>query len=395
MLDNKLSISDNSISLRPVQPGERIYSLDVIRGFAMLGVLLAFTLWNLGSPPSSTFTQADRIINELLAIFVDTKCYTLFATLFGLGLSMQMNRSESRGVGFVSFYSKRLAVLMVIGLVHAVLLRNGDILVPYAVMGFVLLPFRNASKKTLLAVGAAGLLLSYFGRDLWQLTGMVYPRRPNTEGFGHIASNLAWLRYWYLTAFANWPATLPMFAFGIYLGRTRFYENVSAYRKRLRVAAVGGFVLGLAATAGAFTIQASGVRSFAALLGGQFLFTINGWLLAASYGSTLLLLVQRRFWQRLFTPVAAVGRMALTNYLLQAALIVPVCIVFGLFDKITPTTGLMLAAGVWSLQLPFSVLWLNTFRFGPAEWLWRSLTYGHFQPMQKSELRTGEVAAIA
>ena len=84
----------------------------------------------------------------------------------------------------------------------------------------------------------------------------------------------------------------------------------------------------------------------------------------------------------MLAPLAAVGRLALTNYLMQAALIVPVCLVFGLFDRFTPTAGLLLAFGMFGLvQLPFSLFWSRRFRFGPAEWLWRLLTYGRLPPL--------------
>ena len=96
----------------------------------------------------------------------------------------------------------------------------------------------------------------------------------------------------------------------------------------------------------------------------------------------LLLLLQVRMWQLLLAPLGAVGRMALTNYLLQSVLIVPVCIAFDLFDRVTPRMGVLLALGVWTFQVPASGWWLKRFRFGPAEWIWRSLTYGRPQQMR-------------
>ena len=109
---------------------------------------------------------------------------------------------------------------------------------------------------------------------------------------------------------------------------------------------------------------------------------VHAWGFAAFYASAILLLMQRRFWQRALSPFAAVGRMALTNYILQATIIVPICIAFDLYDKVTPSFGLLLGVLVFLFQLPFSVLWLRHFRFGPAEWLWRSMTYWKPQPMR-------------
>src|SRR5215213_563847 len=152
MLDNDYSIKNEAQSPpQPVSPGERIFALDLIRGFALFGVLLAYALWNLGSPGKETYSQSEIILNWVLEIMFDTKAYTLLATLFGLGFSIQMIRLESRGGSFVAIYCRRLLALMAIGFAHAFLLRNGDILVSYAAMGFVLLLFRKASNKMLLA----------------------------------------------------------------------------------------------------------------------------------------------------------------------------------------------------------------------------------------------------
>jgi uncharacterized protein len=114
----------------------------------------------------------------------------------------------------------------------------------------------------------------------------------------------------------------------------------------------------------------------------RLLWSVHAWGLAAFYASSLLLLWQRQKWQRWLAPLAAVGRMALTNYLLQSILIIPVCVALELFDKVTPRVGLLLALSVWVIQVPLSIWWLKRFRFGPAEWVWRSLTYGSLQPMR-------------
>ena len=387
MPDGDLSIQNAATPLQPVPPSERIPALDVVRGFALFGVLLAYTLWNLGSPPEHTYSQADRILNRVLSALVDTKFYTLFAFLFGLGFSIQLTRAEARGISIVPVYCRRLLALLLIGLAHALLLRNGDILVPYAVMGFFLLLFRNASNKTL-AVGAIiGVVYPYLARSAWDLSGIPFPQRPETAGLSYLAENYAWVRYWYSTAIASWPASLPMFLFGLYMGRRRFFENIAAHRSELWRALVTGLGIGVLAYAGRemlLMIRANSAPSFAQRLTLGLLWSAHAWGLAAFYASFLLLLLQRRSWQQWLAPLGAVGRMALTNYLLQAVIIVPVCAGFSLFGGITPSPGVLLALAVWSVQVPVSVWWLRRFRFGPAEWIWRSLTYGRSQPMRTS-----------
>ncbi|MCI0699247.1 DUF418 domain-containing protein [candidate division KSB1 bacterium] len=383
-----LSIQNTATPLQPIPPSERIPALDVVRGFALFGVLLAYTLWNLGSPPEETYSNFDRILNWVLSALIDTKFYTLFAFLFGLGFSIQLTRAEVRGISIVPLYCRRLLALLLIGLTHALLLRNGDILVPYAVMGFVLLLFRNASNKTL-AVGAIiGLVFPYLARSAWDLTGIPFPQRPEAAGASYLAENYAWVRYWYSTAIPSWPASLPMFLFGLYMGRRRFFENIAAHRRELQRALVVGLIIGALAYVSRVLLlmmRANSAPFFAQHLTLRLLWSAHAWGLAAFYASFLLLLMQRRSWQQRLAPLGAVGRMALTNYILQALIIVPVCIGFNLFDRVTPSLGVLLALAVWSVQVPASVWWLRRFRFGPAEWLWRSLTYGRPQPMRVAD----------
>jgi len=387
--------SPNTLTMpQPVSAGERILALDVVRGCALSGVLLAYALWNLGSPPEPTYSQADHILDRTLTALVDNKCYTLLATLFGLGFSMQLARAEARGASSVTVYCRRLLVLLLIGLAHALLLRNGDILVPYAVMGFVLLLFRKAANRTLAIGVVITLLLPYAMRIAWEWMGLPFPQRPETEGMSYLASNLTWMRYWYATAITTWPGSLPMFLCGLYLGRRRIFDNLAAHQRGLRLMLIAGLVIGVAGFGGYECLSralATDPPSLALWIMSRLLWHGHAWGLAGFYSSSLLLLLQSPVWQRRLAPLGAVGRMALTNYLLQAVLIVPACIAFSLFDRVTPTIGVLLALGVWALQMPASVWWLKRFQFGPAEWVWRSLTYGRPQSMRK----TAEQACVA
>src|SRR5436190_20302052 len=118
-----LNVQNGTASLDPVQPHERLIALDVLRGFALFGVLLAYALWNLGNPPESTYSTVGLIMNRVLSALVDTKAYTMLAFLFGLGFSIQLTRAAARGVSIVPVYCRRLLALGLIGLAHALLLR--------------------------------------------------------------------------------------------------------------------------------------------------------------------------------------------------------------------------------------------------------------------------------
>ncbi len=396
MFDGDLSVADKRTALRPVQPNERILALDVLRGFAMLGVLLAYALWSLGSPPGRTYSQADRIVDWVATVLIDSKAYTTLAILFGLGFSIQLARASDRGLSVVPFYLRRLLALIGIGLVHALLLRNGDILVPYATIGFILPLLRKASNRALLICGLIGLFFPDISYIVWGMSGIPFPRRPNTEGMSHISSNLVWVRYWYSTAITLWPASIPMFLFGMYLGRRRFFENPHEHRRLLWGVLIGGLILGVAGGAGIEFMIRAWAKSrppvwmfFLATL----LKNVHAWGFAAFYSSSLVLLLQRQRWQRFLAPLSAVGRMALTNYLLQSILLVPLCMAFSLFDRVTPVMGLLLAIAVAMIQVPLSNWWLTRFRFGPAEWLWRSITYGQAQKMRDEKYVSNQFAA--
>lgn len=373
----------------PIQPNERIGVLDVMRGFALFGVLLAYALWNLGGPSKDSYSQMDRMLNWTLTVLIDTKCYTLLAFLFGLGFSIQLTRAADRGLSIVPVYCRRLFALALIGLTHALLLRNGDILVPYAAMGFVLLLFRNASNKALAIGTIIGLIYPYLARDAWNLTGIPFPQRPEAASSNYLVENYTWVRYWYSTAIFSWPNALPMFLFGLFMGKRRFFENIAAHRQAIGRALVMGLSLGVFAYASRELLLANAIFS-RMILG--LLWSVHAWGLAAFYASCSMLLLQKHAWQQRLASIAAVGRMALTNYLLQAMIIVPVCIGFNLFDNVTPRLGVLLALAVWAVQVPASVWWLKRFRFGPAEWLWRSLTYGRLQPMRAAHASAVAVA---
>ena len=397
MLNNRPE--DHAARFEPVAPAARVDALDVARGAAILGVLVAYTVWNLGGPPEETFGSFDRILSFLLDAFLNTKAYSLLAFLFGLGFSMQLIRASERGVNIVPPYCRRLLGLMLIGLAHSLLLRNGDILVPYAAVGFVLLLFRNASNIALLAGAIFGAALPFIARSLWDASGVPFPSRPETEGMGHLAANLAWVKYWYSTAITFWPEILPMFLFGLFVGRKRILEKAEAHKKALRFVLVAGLAIGsIIYIARLVVIETIGwpkspTDPVSMVL--RFSWNVHAWGFAAFYGASIALLMQKGRVQALSTPLAALGRMALTNYLLQAMIIVPICVVFDLYDRVTPTGGLLLALLVAAIQIPFSVIWLKYFRFGPAEWLLRSITYKKLHPIkiagQRHELETGAI----
>jgi len=367
-------------AVRPVAPSERIMALDVLRGFAMAGVLIAYCMWSLGTAPDDQWSPFNKTSGEIAEFVIDGKFYTILAFLFGLGFSLQLERASDSAAA-VRTYCRRLAVLAGIGLLHALLLRNGDILFPYAMTGFLLIPFRRASDRLLVAAALVALLVPYAAVWLWKASGVPIPDRPQLEKAPYLVENAAWVRYWYETAIFTWPTNLTLFLFGFLAGRHRLIPTLAGRPKTL----LAIVPLGLLASAACYLIikQLAAVGAPTALdrLAGGLSFTFHCWGLSSAYAATLLLALGTRQGIQALSPLAAVGRMALTNYLMQAGIIVPLCLAFGWFDTFTPTRSLLLAVALFALQLPFSVWWLRRYRFGPAEWIWRLLTYGRIPPL--------------
>ena len=369
-------------TVEPIRPGERILALDVLRGFAMLGVLIAYCLWNLGTAPPETFSRIDKALDEVAGFVIDGKFYTILAFLFGLGFSIQLDRTPS-DAAVVPIYRRRLAALALIGLAHAFLLRNGDILLPYALTGFLLIPFRRSSDSVLFTGAGIALLIPYIAEMTWQASGLPLPQRPHLENAPYLVENAAWVRYWYETALFSWPTNLTLFLFGLYAGRRRLLARLSADPRKLAAIALAGLLVGAVFYLVRSQLLESGSGEPAQRAMAGLLFTFHCWGMSSAYVAVLLLLLRVRGGAKALSPLAAIGRLALTNYLLQPVVIVPLCLTFGWFNRFTPTKSLLLALAVFTLiQLPFSILWLRRFQFGPAEWLWRRMTYGRTIPLK-------------
>jgi uncharacterized protein len=371
--------------LGPVSRGERIATLDVLRGFALFGVLLAYTFWSLGTAPEETWTPIDRGLAWAEETFLDGKFMTLFSFLFGLGFAVFLERASARSADPVPTYVRRLAVLLVIGLVHALTLRDGDILAPYAILGFLLLLFRRASNRVL---AIAFVVLAFLPPvATWAIahTGIRLPKRPDETGLGWFQVRYAYVRYWYAVNPIYWPYNLALFLAGLWVGRRRIFENLPERIRLFRGVLFAGLLVGFGAQAARVALLPAGANAPPTperRLALDLLWTSHWLGLAAFYAAAVTLVTSKPAWRRPAGWLAAVGRTALTNYLMQAALIVPICFAFGLWDRVTPRLAVLLALVVGVFQVAASVWWLERFQFGPAEWLWRSLTYGRRQPMR-------------
>lgn len=377
----------------PTAGGERIAVIDALRGFALFGILLVnmqifSTPWFDRGASALLFPgPLDRAAEWLIRFLAEGKFIALFAFLFGLGIQLQAERSRDEQI-----LRRRLRWLLLFGLIHAVLIWSGDVLLLYALLGFPLLRFRDRQPRTLaiwialcLALPlAAGALLGYLdqGDDaglagLTQMALQIYAHGSYAQILLLRMIELG-LIYLGMLLSLNILQVFALFLLGMLAGRIHLPQQIARHQPLLRTLVRWALPAG---TALALLFAAtSGDGPLAYALGGL----LGGPVLGLSYGAGLALLAQRPAWANRLAPLASAGRMAFTNYLLQSAICTLLFYGYGLglYGRVGPAVGLLLAVLIYLVQVGLSHLWLQRFRFGPLEWLWRSLTYGRAQPMR-------------
>lgn len=381
---------------------ERVLTLDVLRGIAVGGILLAnvivffgLTFLSRDQVAALATTTADQAALWFEHVFIDQKFYSIFSLLFGIGFGIQLSRG---GDGALPRFKRRLRILLAIGAIHAFFIWAGDILMLYALLGFTLPWFARKSDRDLIKwtvmLLATPTVLYALVLALWMATGqragspnagLPAPMLHFFEGIGRggfkdaFVGNLVFLtgRWADLFATVRFPKVLGMFVLGLWTVRTGLISSLEGHRPLLAKWATLGWSIGLPTN-----IAAAWIFSRWYYLppnGGGFIGTalqgIGVPMLAIGYATTVaLLVIGGRRWITVFAPV---GRMALTNYLMHSL----VCITlsygfgFGLWWRTSPATAMAIAIAIIAVQIPLSALWLSRFRYGPVEWIWRRLTY--------------------
>jgi uncharacterized protein len=423
----------------PVTVAERIDSVDTLRGFALLGILV-MNIYFFALPGAVYFdprvwggAEGVNIWTWMAThILFEQKFMSIFSMLFGAGVVLMFQRAELRGSRFGRIWFRRCFWLLMIGLLHAYLLWYGDILFTYAVCGFMLYFFRRLSPWKLVVIGIVlmlvvlplssglGLFMGFMrdtaleaevleaeGRDLnamqrsmldaWTEMKKEYYPTPeqlqeevdlySTGSYGEIFAdrfpvvlNMQLVAgiinvYWHVGGLML--IGMGLMKSGVFAAERsfRFYRGMVFW----------GYGAGLPlAVWSVIDLKAHGfdfIHTF--VLGGHFNLAA-GLLIALGHVGLVMLVCKAGLFTALRLRMAAVGRMALTNYLMHTL----ICITlfysqgFGLFGSLPrlPLMGVVLA--IWIFQLSFCRPWLQRFRFGPAEWLWRSLTYRRLQPFR-------------
>jgi uncharacterized protein len=412
----------------PTQAHERIQAIDILRGFALLGIITI----NFSGSEAARIGSLDDTVRRLIDFLVSSKFYTTFSFLFGLGFALQLLRARLRKSRIVPVYIRRMAVLYLIGMFHAIVIWTGDVLLIYAAMGLLLILFRKLPGMILLVFV---LLTSAFA--LWnylpsyppaRLDGYL-PARHNPElqqqrdleraldyvKMQEAGQNLQWalhsgtffqavkarfqvykLRGPFLWSYF-WPEAFMMFLLGLYAGRRGIFHDLAGHRKLLRTVMWTALPLALVLN----LYYAVGAQVFGSLYqkmpdwgsGLVYIFAGPAGSLFYISGIVLLLLKSERWLKRLGF-FRWVGRMPLTNYLMQSIIGTFVYYHYGLglMNRIGYLPGLALTMAVFVAQIPLSRWWLGRFQFGPVEWLWRSLTYLKAQPMRIPKPRPVEAS---
>jgi uncharacterized protein len=434
---------------RPVSKAERIQTIDVVRGFALLGILLmnipGFGIdrsvhYDVTHGPHNT---ADYYAMAAIYTFFDGTMRGLFSMLFGAGMVLfTMSKKEVEGGATVAeYYYRRLLWLVLFGVINAfVLLWWGDILFYYGLFGMLLYPFRKAAAQWLALIGLACFAIGHFKQQV----GYTDFREKRVEYVKAVAAekahqkltdkqkaakaeweeieknqkpdvertnrNVSKMRSGYGTIFTyfvgrngnmepmltyhDWPDMMGMMFIGMALFVIGFFSNrlsTSTYRMSLLIGYGVGipvgwifFSKGVANTNIGAYLDAYTVPHWA-------LYDLRRLLLAVGHASLLMLIYRSRIVPGLMKALANVGQMAFTNYLMQSIICT---LIFhgnglGYYNRLKFHQLYYVVGAIWILQIIYSVIWLRYFRFGPFEWLWRSLTYWKLQPMSL-KVRTAE-----
>jgi uncharacterized protein len=409
--------------------GDRIATIDTVRGFAVLGILV-MNIMGMAHAGAAYLNPeytggADDPVNLALwavaAVAVDGKMRALFAMLFGASLLLMAegNPPEKQ----TSRHLARMAVLFLFGLVHGLLLWPGDILLPFALVGLAVWPLRNQPAGRLFLFGILALTLQaaiQFAFALQGIAAQAAASLPNatpeaieawnnlrsatwtspddlareTAAYrGSLADILAiraeanlFMRL-FLLPFVFFGETFGLMLVGMALYRRGWWQGTFNSTHHARVAKIAipfGLAIGTAIAWRMISTDFSAINFYAT----EVVRTFSAPLLALGYAAVIILIVKSGALPRLTARLAACGRMALTNYLMASILanLLFTGIGLGLHSSLTRAETLGVVLAIWALQLAWSKPWLEHFRYGPFEWLWRSTARWQRQPMQPPAL---------
>ncbi len=372
----------------------RLPNVDALRGFALLGIL-AVNIWSFADPYFASGINNPRYPGALdvaarfaEALLFEAKFYLLFSFLFGYSFTLQMAAAERAGAAFRPRMVRRAAGLIVLGVLHGCLLFYGDILHLYGLLSFLLIAWRGTQRQ---AVRYAALLLLLAAAMLFALGVFILlagDAAPDPQSalarlaafHGGAGGTQAYIMGEFpstvlLLLFGQGPSALAMFLLGMAAGRRRLLAQVGAFRHLLPNALRVGLPVGLAGallyaavsefdSGGAMVMFATGLNYLTAPF------------LTMAYVAALLMLFDSRHGARVVAALAPMGKLALSNYLMQSLLMAWLFTGYGLrlCDEMPPLAVLAVVPLIYSMQMALSAWWLKRHTYGPAEWLLRAIT---------------------
>jgi len=401
----------------PTVTADRIVALDALRGFAVLGILVmniqtfAMPMAAYVNPTSLGPLEGANwwvwLTSHLLA---DRKFISIFSMLFGAGILLFTEHATARGGAPVGLHYRRMAWLLVFGMAHGYLLWYGDILATYAVCGMLAFLFRRKPARVLLTVGLVAMAIGsglylFFGWSMrfWPpeavqgLLASIWQPPPEAIAhevaiyrggwlaqMAHRAPQTFFLQVQFLLMYELWRAGglmlvgMALYRWGILTGA----RSASFYRRLAAAGLLAG--LPLAAYGVWRNIEAGWNIRYSFFFGPQWNYWA-GLLVALGYCGVIMLACRSRALASVTARLAAVGRMAFTNYVAQTLVGTTLFYGhgFGLYGSVSRMEQLLVVLAVWVAQLVASPIWLRHFHFGPLEWLWRALTYGSRPPFRR------------
>lgn len=424
-------------SLSPTTTTERIQTLDIIRGFSLLGILIV-NMYSFSHPIEESLFSFDPKMSVLdqtttwcILFLAEGKFYPIFSILFGLGLTLQMRRFTIKDQSFILFYCRRLILLLIIGLIHAYFIWVGDILTLYAILGVILICYRQAQPKTLLIWIGIWLTISLliylvlifnFRNESIPVEQLIIDEQElinaeksaansNIPSLESAESETATLEPIYqIYAQGNFaqiiaqraheihsrviwvdiigaPEILAFFLLGIYFGRRQLFQKLDDNLTFLQQLFWWGLSLGITSNFiyATWSITLEQYEPFSLTIVVLIAQSVGSLTLSLCYIAALIRLSRQPYWQSFLRWLSPVGQMALTNYLTQSLICTSIFYGygFGLFGQFGITEGVVLAGLIYLIQVIFSTWWMRRFYFGPMEWLWRSGSYLKWQPFYR------------
>jgi uncharacterized protein len=410
-----MNTTTNNVS---ILPSERIVSLDLLRGIAVLGILVmniqSFAMISSAyvNPLSyGNFTGINKITWVFSQLIASEKFINIFSLLFGAGVILLYERKKTQGANVWLVQIKRNFWLFWFGIVHAYLIWYGDILVAYSMCGVFVFLFRNTSPKKLLIMAAIFFILptllsirSSINVANWSELDIFYALKSWLPNHAQVQEELAAVKGGYIdllkarfphlkyihtyqfVKFYFWRISALMFT------GMAFYKNgiVTAQKSRLFYKKMIFIGLPLGTAFSVYGIWQNFAHQwnleYSLVLG--YLYNYFG-SIATSIGfiGIVMLIAKSDKFIKFKRAMTSTGKMAFTNYILMSVICGLIFNGFGLglFGSLERFEQLLVVFGIWTILITLSVWWLKRFFYGPLEWLWRYLTYGKRPPFKRAE----------